>query len=97
MDDQMALDQARELTPTESMMLDDLRWCAGRLEQLEIDSGSELIGVMRQQMDILLSDWTASPSTYSNGLPTVMRIQPRHHLYNPPHRRGTTTEERKYR
>ena len=65
-------------------MLDDLRWCAARLDALP--DGPEVCE-MREEMALLLADWTTDPYTYSNGTPVVLTIPPKRHLYNPPHRR----------
>ncbi|BBY91332.1 hypothetical protein MGALJ_10010 [Mycobacterium gallinarum] len=78
------LDGHRELSAAEQMMLDDLRWVWGRLQQF----GPELSEARREFNDIL-EPWTATPHMYSDGTVVTRVVEPSHHLYAPPHRRGT--------
>ena len=79
------LDNYRELGATERMMLDDLRWVWGRLQQLGPEASEA-----RHELGDILEPWTATPHMYSDGTSVTRVVEPRHHLHAPPHRRAST-------
>lgn len=76
------LDKYRELSAAEQMMLDDLRWVWGRLQQLGPEASEA-----RHELGAILEPWTATPHMYSDNTSVTRVVEPRHHLYAPPHRR----------
>lgn len=73
----------------ESMLLDDLRWTLGAVEQIPGPECHQLAEQLRR----VLADWTAVPGTFSDNTVVAADTEYNNHLYAPPHRRGTTTEK----
>lgn len=79
-----------KLTGIERRMLDDLRWIAGRLDQIRTTAD---VTDMRAEVGLILRDWTTTPAVYSDGNPVAILVEPHHHLYAPPHRTRTDEDQ----
>ncbi len=90
MDEEPMWPDEDDFTVGERMLLDELRWCAGRLHQIRNEDDA---AAMHDEVQLLLNTWTARPDIYSDGLPVALSTPEEHHLYAPPHRRGTNRPE----
>lgn len=80
------LDTERDLTHTEAMLLDELRYAAAAVAQIPGPENYRLA----EDLGRALADWTAMPNTYTDMTVAAAENRIRNHVYAPPHRRTTT-------